>query len=466
MVEGPGATNNGAKVKKCVGSRVFRSEIPSGVPFSLETRELLTAFTVGKELFLVFGPPQDGCLDDEVAVRLHFGMDGSLSVRNGGVRARTNRSWTSKHEISLEIAFVKKIPSAFSGDAVEGRGSPSARGTATAGKKRKSPIDRDMEMKGSIIVEARGTTVKGNVSASAALSKLDRLRCRDSCSPHFEAPRVFEVLRNAGRSNPHLIISDAILDQNNFPGVGNIIKVEGLHMAKVDPRRSVVSLSDAEVRRIVAFCRRYSMDWQRSGRAPEKHVYNRTVCGTCGGATVSMRKIGGHVGSSPDAGHNHMSRTTFWCTLCQPADDGPGDAARPNNMLQMNAHQRALSHESRTASQQLLLLRPHLDRQCPEHGPRRTILRRVKKEGSSNLSRIFRTCQARDCQFFAWADGHLPECRCGRRSVLRVSKTEKSGGRWFLGCSKGKGNSSACGYFVWAANNHLDPLGSLLTPLL
>jgi formamidopyrimidine-DNA glycosylase len=47
------------------------------------------------------------------------------------------------------------------------------------------------------------------------------------------------------------MIADVVLDQDKFPGVGNIIKIEGLHRAGVHPRRIVSTLSLDELCRLI-----------------------------------------------------------------------------------------------------------------------------------------------------------------------------------------------------------------------
>ena len=172
-----------------------------------------------------------------------------------------------------------------------------------------------------------------------------------------------------------------------------------------------------------------------------------------------MQKMGGGGPKMNGSNHAYMSRTTFWCRLCQPCGEMGGSNAGPNH----NETQQALVPPI-----------PFIAIACPQHGG--CLLRRVRKSDSPNLSRIFRICKVRQCQYFEWADGGFPSCRCGRKAILRVSKTERSGGRWFLSCSRGDKRGSnhnnnpektaGCGFFEWAKPEVLAPLGSALTPLL
>ena len=129
---------------------------------------------------------------------------------------------------------------------------------------------------------------------------------------------------------------------------------------------------------------------------------------------------------------------------------------------------------------------------CPLHGSKKLLLRRVRDKSSANLHRLFRTCRAKGCLYFCWADSHLPSCGCGKTVVLRASKTESTGGRWFLSCatatsrsktkpslarsgkenngknpyhSSAKCSSKSCSFFQWATHCQLAPFANDLSPL-
>lgn len=416
MVEGPGCTRNGKRIQQAVGCRVVdRGHIhPEQIIKIIINRRLLEAFSVGKECFLIWGPKlkpetdndesQSTARDnDDVGLRLHFGMNGSLQARKvkNNVAPSSGPHWK---KISLRLHFQS--------------------------------TSHD------VVVEAYDTTVQFPVNTTSARAKLSKLCCVDVCSASFNAQRAFCALKTGGRGQ---IITDALLDQSILPGVGNIIKIESLHRAGVDPRRSVVDLSDAELRRIIRCTRQYSMDWLKTGRAGTKHVYNRTECGTCRGL-VKMCKLGG--GDSMNNGQMaYMARTTFWCTACQVDEH-----TQPS-----------------TSKRQHVAARDDRPILCPQHGQRSIKLARVRKDNLNKL-RIFYTCKHRSCQHFEWADKNFPTCKCGRKTILRVSKTTNSGGRWFLCCPCGDGrsggNPNGCGYFEWASDSQLAPFRSLLTPLL
>ena len=441
MVEGPGTTRNGRKVQVAIGKRVVSAPtnhtvststpppptLPSNFVGELANHNLLEAFSIGKELFLVFTSIEG----TDVALRLHFGMNGSLQARkvnaNSDLHKNSGPAWRQNKFPTLRLYFV----------------------------------DNDNTTSNHIMLETWETTIQFPVSADNARSKYMESASRDVCSPLFSAQNVFTCIRQEGNN---MIISDALLNQDIYPGVGNIIKIEALHLSRVDPRRRVSSLTDGEVRRIIRHTRKYSMDWLKSGRAGNKNVYNQTICGTCKGMTVKMQKIGGLSTSAASSsnGHAFMSRTTFWCHVCQPFQPSNTTATSRESGVPLMSSMNEGNNEIRTAC------RPQA--QCPQHGTKSLKLCRVRKSGQNTL-RIFATCKFKGCQYFNWADNYFPNCKCNTKTILRVSKTSQSGGKWFLCCAngdktKGSNNANGCGHFEWATEKHLSHIQSLLTPLL
>jgi formamidopyrimidine-DNA glycosylase len=243
MVEGPGATRNGRKVQTAVGKAVavvpdapansaLAPVLPRHLAGELTGSVLDEAFTVGKvsqnryrqathssrypfavslnantsitdhvvsskELFLIFA----GARTAPTALRLHFGMTGSLATRKVkandiGIKTSGVAPWKQHLDPSLRLYFVDE-------------------------NEKQSQFDRASHH---IVLEAWGTTVTYPTSVANARNKLMEMSSRDSCSVLFNAQVVFTVIRETGNN---LIISDALLDQDIFPGVGNIIKIEG-----------------------------------------------------------------------------------------------------------------------------------------------------------------------------------------------------------------------------------------------
>ena len=472
MVEGPGATRNGRKVQPLVGL-VLREIIQpycisKNIPptKTLEGRRLESAFSVGKEVFLILGPvlrsirhenenentikrkeqeqeqrmQQSSENNKSISLRLHFGMNGCLTVRKIGESSKL-APWR-KNDKSSNKCIIKFSRSA---DNEHEPNRHSIHDTTTT----------------TMVIETVASTCTV-VSAFVAQSKLKRLSNKDVCGgSNFEPQAVLESILEK-RSNA--MVCDALLDQDRFPGVGNIIKIEGLHKAGVHPRRLVEKLSRDELMRTILECRTYAMGWHSSGRAPTKKVYNQTKCGSCRIGRVRMVKMG-----------KDLTRVTFWCESCQPISSSTNIISNSECREGQITSKEIVTKNNQ--EQKMPLVR------CPQHGSKTILLRRVRKTDSSNIHRLFRTCKVRGCQYFSWADAHLPSCgSCRGKTVLRVSKTERTGGRWFLSCAASSSRSpssfslssssynyqktpNTCSFFQWATSNQLAPFADELSPL-
>ena len=121
-------------------------------------------------------------------------------------------------------------------------------------------------------------------------------------------------LRRLRDDDPTRGIGDALLDQRNVAGFGNIWKAEACFLAGVDPWRRVEDVSDDEALRIVRLARPLMRESaERGGRivtAPNGEwntwVHDRSgrPCMRCG-ELVRAR------------GQGDDNRTTYWCPGCQ-----------------------------------------------------------------------------------------------------------------------------------------------------
>lgn len=97
-------------------------------------------------------------------------------------------------------------------------------------------------------------------------------------------------------------VKEALMDQHELAGIGNIYSVEACHLAGVDPRRpadrvghDLIPVLHEALRCAVLHCiPQVTYSWLR--------VYRRSLCGSCGGP-VTRAIIGG--------------RSTFLCERCQ-----------------------------------------------------------------------------------------------------------------------------------------------------
>lgn len=449
MVEGPGCTHNGEKLRKVVvGKRVVgvAGSAASIVADAIRGRTLVASITLGKQLWMIFAA--EGC-ESETAVRCHFGMAGSLHC---------DCPPSGRKQLTLLIRFEP---------ACEVRVHDSS----------------------AVLADAR--------SAREAV----RTMCtRDVCSPSFDIDAAVSAV---ARSPAERMIADVLLDQSVLPGCGNIIKNEALHRAAVDPRSALRTLQSEQLSAAVREVRSFAAAWCRAGRQPPCHVYNRTTCVDCGGA-VAMCKLGAGTprptfwctalcggkhtpvsgaavvgkrkrsdGTAAAPRHSDPWAAAAASAVARPpaagaapsfADSGTA-AARAAPALASVTARAALAPAPAPASvtARAASTRPR----CALHGARHITLRRVRKAGA-NQGRLFYSCRCQGCsEVFVWADEAFPRCACANASPplagLRVSKQQQSGGRWFFGCRRDA--STRCAYFAWAPPEVAQGFDGLLSPL-
>jgi len=102
-------------------------------------------------------------------------------------------------------------------------------------------------------------------------------------------------------------MGEALLDQRNLAGVGNVWKSEGCFLAGLDPWRPVGRVGDDEALAVVRATRRLMQASVEHGGHPHGlQVYERAgrPCPRCG-APIRAR------------GQGDDDRTTYWCPACQ-----------------------------------------------------------------------------------------------------------------------------------------------------
>lgn len=127
----------------------------------------------------------------------------------------------------------------------------------------------------------------------------------DVMSPQWN-PRA---ARKKLKAMPSALAADALLDQDVFSGVGNIIKNEVLHRIGVHPESQVGALPPRKLGELIAQAREYSFDFLRWKKAFElkRHLqaHAKTHCPR-DGERLSFRK---HLGRA--------RRRAFFCPACQ-----------------------------------------------------------------------------------------------------------------------------------------------------
>ena len=126
----------------------------------------------------------------------------------------------------------------------------------------------------------------------------------DVMSEHWDPA----LARKRLRAQPDTLACDALLDQDLFAGVGNIIKNEVLFRIRVHPLSTVGALPPARLRDLVREARQYSFDFFEWKKAfvLRKHwlAHTRRICPRC---DIPFAKA--HLGKT--------MRRSFFCENCQ-----------------------------------------------------------------------------------------------------------------------------------------------------
>ena len=110
------------------------------------------------------------------------------------------------------------------------------------------------------------------------------------------------------KAKPEMLVCDALLDQNIFSGVGNIIKNEVLYRIKVHPATEVGKLPAKKLAEMIKEARNYSFDflqWKKE-YVLRKHwlAHTKKTCSRDGSPIIKQ-----YLGKT--------NRRTFFCETCQ-----------------------------------------------------------------------------------------------------------------------------------------------------
>ena len=116
------------------------------------------------------------------------------------------------------------------------------------------------------------------------------------------------LARKKLRAMPDTLVCDALLDQDVFAGVGNIIKNEVLYRVRVHPLSTIGALPPRKLRELVEQARVYAfefLEWKKVF-VLRKHwlVHNRARC-----PRHDVPLVRAHLGRT--------HRRSFYCELCQ-----------------------------------------------------------------------------------------------------------------------------------------------------
>ena len=175
MVEGPGVTRNRAKALAHKGKRVvgLSGVRAPDVAAAARGRTLVDVQVLGKELFLLFSkpPPADAATprpdgdDGSTAIRVHFGMSGSLFL-DDAKPTYANKSLALQLHITPDRASLRFFDATCS-----------------------------------------------IVDAAAARAKVVAGAPRDVCAPGFDAASAVAALAQRGGGGANRMLADSLLDQ-------------------------------------------------------------------------------------------------------------------------------------------------------------------------------------------------------------------------------------------------------------
>lgn len=93
------------------------------------------------------------------------------------------------------------------------------------------------------------------------------------------------------KENPKMMICDALMNQDIFSGVGNIIKNEALFRVGIHPENLIGNLPPKKLKEIIEEARNYSFDFKKWKKANvlSKHfqIYHQKNCPKCGAEVIN-----------------------------------------------------------------------------------------------------------------------------------------------------------------------------------
>ena len=249
------------------------------------------------------------------------------------------------------------------------------------------------------------------------------LSLRDICLESFDFFSSLDLLQKDSRP-----IQETIMDQMIMPGVGNIIKCEGLFRAKVCPHDISLNIPREKLVYLISMLHSFARDWLLACRRRSKleyQVYGKTQCPVCSKSIKLIRNSKGD------------GRITYYCLTCQ-ASHLTSDPLSCAKIAKIGECDLGVID---------LFIIPKCECTLSTIAPS---LQRVRKSGV-NHNRLFWCCGKRNrnkCNYFAWADARFPPCLHSHTSTIRrVLKTEGgNNGRYFFCCAR---QYDKCKYFQW-----------------
>jgi endonuclease-8 len=114
-------------------------------------------------------------------------------------------------------------------------------------------------------------------------------------------------LRRLRDDDPRRAVGDALLDQRNLAGIGNLWKAESCFAAGVSPWRALGELSDEQALAIIGFARSHMRRCVQEGIQGRPRAVYRKAGRPCPRCSERIRQHG----------QGDDNRITFWCPGCQ-----------------------------------------------------------------------------------------------------------------------------------------------------
>ena len=438
-----------ARLQCLVGQTIDRVESSTKLKSSVHQAKIQRIVFVGKELFFI--------LSDDAALRLHFGMSGYERVLPLDKDVRTTLPNHYTHSPSF-IIYLENCTAYFFGTTL---------------------------------------SVKYKMDVDISLSRIHR----DIMAETLDMEEVLSFLKSDDRP-----IYESIVDQAILPGVGNVIKCEGLHSTKIHPEAISQRIEHERLVKLVKNLQAFSWEWYRCtlrGKDVTKRVYGRPHCENCRGKVTLMRS-------------GDSDRITYFCDVCQAMDQSYTSAMTASfkkgtvgAWLQGADHSSAYPWHCPSCTyinppgcsscsvcgnkpeSQIVAQLPSSARimdSAPKMPPptakdedsitlfvdarckcgRRASVARVRSDGA-NKNRLYHGCSGgayecgsmsrKRCDYFSWADTRFPTCRHGKITTLRrVLKPGANNGRYFFCCNMEKPKS--CDFFVFLEDASLSSTAS------
>lgn len=416
MVEGPKVLLKSERLQCLVNQTLLQIDSNSISTRTSPCQLVTRIFNVGKELFIV--------LANNSAVRLHFGMNGSerILTKTDDVAATLPSRYNK--QLSITLTFSTNVVYFFD----------------------------------------TTVSIKYMLYLDIAIGRMQR----DIMSPRLDYAEIVSLLRTDPRP-----IFETIMDQTILPGVGNVIKCEGLYESRIHPNAISSQIDAKRLHSLVRHLKDFSWQWYHctvKSKQVNKKIYGQTACSSCKTPITLMRS-------------GDSERITYFCSVCQAVASSYSErapVARDGVLRWLTGAQQSaedipwaclactLLNTSLSSACEACGTKKHVPSAAPPAAPavatenifslplckcsRRATLLRVRKEGASK-HRLFFGCGGfgKKCDLFVWADDKFPWCKHRRPATLRrVLKPGENNGRYFFSCCGEKENS--CGFFEFVAS--------------